>query len=88
MPNTPAPEPASPVASGTPERRSCPDDGRCHHACVSGCFRVTAASPLSGVFPNDRWPAAVVAEHGDYQTADDRDPYEAGFDAQIAGESR
>ncbi|GAA1281742.1 hypothetical protein [Saccharothrix xinjiangensis] len=52
-------------ATGTDVRR-CPDDGRCHHGCNVGCFRVAAAGPLSGVFPGDRWPDQVRAEHADY----------------------
>jgi hypothetical protein len=37
-------------------RLACPDDGVCHHVCETGCFRVSHAEPLSGVFPDDRWP--------------------------------
>lgn len=40
-------------------RGACPDDGTCHHGCPAGCFRVTFAGPLSGVYPGDRWPADV-----------------------------
>lgn len=43
--------------------RQCPDGGTCHHDCARVCFRVTAAGPLSGVFPDDTWPENVVAEH-------------------------
>ncbi|EMY33571.1 hypothetical protein D477_014256 [Arthrobacter crystallopoietes BAB-32] len=42
------------------DKDRCPDDGACHHNCVGGCFRVRACGPLSGVYPGDRWPAAVV----------------------------
>jgi hypothetical protein len=43
--------------------RSCPDDGTCHHACDAGpCFRVRACGPLSGVFPDNRWPQEVREE--------------------------
>lgn len=39
----------------------CPDDGACYHKCDgSSCFRVHTAAPLSGVFPDDRWPADVL----------------------------
>lgn len=36
----------------------CPDGGTCHHECpgAAQCFRVLACAPLSGVFPDDRWP--------------------------------
>lgn len=41
---------------------NCPDDGTCHHECGDGpCFRVQTCEPLSGVYPNDRWPADVAA---------------------------
>lgn len=38
-------------------RPECPDGGRCHHRCAASCFRVKTCSPLSGVYPDDRWPA-------------------------------
>jgi hypothetical protein len=38
----------------------CPDGGTCHHNCADSCFRVGSCGPLSGVFPNDDWPADVV----------------------------
>jgi hypothetical protein len=42
----------------------CPDGGTCHHRCADGgCFRVETCGPLSGVYPGDRWPEAVVAAH-------------------------
>lgn len=41
----------------------CPDSGKCHHACRSWCFRVVNAGPLSGEYPDDKWPAEVVAYH-------------------------
>jgi len=48
----------------TTTKPECPDGGTCHHHCGSGpCFRVSGCSPLSGVFPNDRWPAHVTAAH-------------------------
>lgn len=37
----------------------CPDGGTCHHGCYASdvsCYRVAYCGPLSGVFPNDRWP--------------------------------
>lgn len=43
-------------------RRQCPDGGTCHHDCKRdnhGCFRVKHCGPLSGVYPNDRWPEEV-----------------------------
>lgn len=47
--------------TGTREQRPCPDGGTCHHSCFEGpCFRVAACGPLSGAFPNNRWPEAVV----------------------------
>lgn len=43
------------------EKRTCPDDGTCHHDCGDGtCWRVRNAEPLSGVFAGDRWPPRVV----------------------------
>jgi hypothetical protein len=39
--------------------RLCPDGGTCHHQCQKGCFRVKACAPLSGVYPDDWWPASV-----------------------------
>jgi hypothetical protein len=53
--------------------RRCPDGGGCHgpspavtgQPCPDGaCYRVRMAGPLSGVFPGDRWPDAVLAAHG------------------------
>lgn len=43
----------------------CPDGGTCHHLCATAaaCFRVDCCGPLSGVYPGDRWPAEVLAEH-------------------------
>lgn len=42
----------------------CPDGGACHHNCAPGrCFRVSHAEPLSGVFPDDRWPTSLLAIH-------------------------
>ena len=44
------------------EKRSCPDEGACHHFCEAGpCFRVLACGPLSGVFPDNRWPQEIVS---------------------------
>lgn len=41
-------------------RRLCPDAGTCHHRCEPDqCFRVHTCGPLSGVFPDDVWPAAL-----------------------------
>lgn len=47
----------------TVERRRCPDDGRCHHLCVTGCWRVSWAGPLSGTYPDDHWPEEVRTAH-------------------------
>jgi hypothetical protein len=43
----------------------CPDGGTCHHQCpgVERCFRVLSREPLSGAFPGDRWPIAVLLAH-------------------------
>lgn len=37
---------------------TCPDGGTCHHGCALGaeCWRVPNAEPLSGVFPDNKWP--------------------------------
>lgn len=42
-----------------PPQPQCPDAGTCHHRCVSGCWRVLHAGPLSGVYPDDTWPTNV-----------------------------
>lgn len=42
------------------EHRVCPDGGACHHGCDVGCWRVNSAEPLSGVYPDDDWPASVL----------------------------
>lgn len=39
---------------------TCPDGGRCHHACTESCYRVAHAGPLSGVFPGDEWPIEIT----------------------------
>ena len=39
--------------------QECPDGGKCNHKCEDRCWRVDNAGPLSGVFPNDDWPAEV-----------------------------
>jgi len=44
-------------------RRSCPDFGTCHHVCLGACFRVLSCGPLSGIFPNDEWPAEVIHDN-------------------------
>jgi Domain of unknown function (DUF5664) len=46
-------------------KRSCPDDGTCHHECNLGapCFRVLTCGPLSGKFPDDQWPEDVWRVH-------------------------
>lgn len=55
MSKQPFGEHALPVGEGM----RCPDGGTCHHSCVTFCFRVDHAGPLSGVFPNDEWPDGV-----------------------------
>lgn len=53
----------------------CPDDGTCHHNCALSheemippqavaCARVRMAGPLSGRYPGDQWPRAVLDRHG------------------------
>ncbi len=41
----------------------CPDGGTCHHDCTVNCFRVLCCAPLSGEFPQDKWPDKVVQAH-------------------------
>lgn len=41
----------------------CPDGGACHHDCGASCFRVVGCGPLSGVYPDDMWPLALVNQH-------------------------
>ena len=45
------------------DQKTCPDGGTCHHHCWRMCFRVLTCEPLSGVYPDDQWPAEVAAEH-------------------------
>jgi hypothetical protein len=45
------------------EHEPCPDEGACHHACITACFRVLVCGPLTGVFPGDQWPAALKERH-------------------------
>lgn len=49
-------------ADNEPTKNRCPDGGTCHHDCQGACFRVQHCSPLSGVFPNDRWPAWIAGD--------------------------
>lgn len=52
-----------PDASGGVPPRTCHDGGTCHHGCADGpCFRVLTCGPLSGVYPEDRWPVEVLAK--------------------------
>lgn len=37
----------------------CPDGGKCHHECRTGCWRVRYASPLSAAGWGDDWPEDV-----------------------------
>ena len=49
------------MTAPTEPTRRCPDGGVCHHLCQGAdCFRVRYAGPLSGVYPDDAWPAEVV----------------------------
>jgi hypothetical protein len=49
------------VYDGTTPHPICPDGGACHHNCeITHCFRVESCGPLTGVYPNDEWPANVV----------------------------
>lgn len=42
----------------------CPDSGTCHHRCLTGCWRVAYAEPLSIVgYPQDRWPGDVRRQY-------------------------
>lgn len=42
----------------------CPDRGACHHRCEAPvCYRVVAAGPVSGYYPDDVWPHQVRMEH-------------------------
>lgn len=50
---------------GDPLPGRCPDGGKCHHGCTTGCWRVSYCGPLSGVYPGDRWPADVRDAHAE-----------------------
>lgn len=41
------------------DKQQCPDGGVCHHDCKERCFRVETCEPLSGVYPDNVWPAGV-----------------------------
>jgi hypothetical protein len=73
------PDPACPDAKAAQEvilverAGRCPDGGYCHgqtfeagsEPCEAGkCFRVQTSGPLSGVFPDDRWPDYVLLASG------------------------
>lgn len=46
-------------------RRSCPDDGTCHHECGVGyCFRVEYAEPLSFAGWGSQWPEDIRRTYG------------------------
>ena len=64
--------------------KRCPDDGHCTHLCLPGrgCFRVKYCVPLSGVFPEDEWPDAVLDEH----CGDEQDLPEQEFLVEMFGE--
>jgi hypothetical protein len=49
----------------TDSQRECPDDGACHHRCGAVCWRVLMCGPLSGKFPDDRWPPEILAANAD-----------------------
>ena len=60
----PMPPPAD-TAPTFPNRLSCPDNGKCHHGCLSGtCYRVHFCGPLTGHFPGDVWPQDVADFYG------------------------
>jgi hypothetical protein len=42
----------------------CPDGATCHHRCLDACFRVDSCGPLSGVYPEDRWPEIIHQVYG------------------------
>jgi hypothetical protein len=47
-------------------RGTCPDDGRCHHSCLTQgpCFRELACGSLSAAgYPQDQWPPELVRGH-------------------------
>lgn len=49
------------------EHGRCPDGGTCHSVgseCESGCYRVATSGPLSGVYPDARWPDEVRDANG------------------------
>jgi hypothetical protein len=57
------------------EKKFCPDGGYCHHVCgqpghTEGCFRVIFAGPLSGAYPDNKWPDKVRKENGAWLTFD------------------
>jgi (2Fe-2S) ferredoxin len=47
-----------------PEGGTCCDGWPCHHGCITGCWRVAYAGPVSGVYPDDVWPTAVRRRFG------------------------
>lgn len=42
----------------------CPDGGACHHGCndTENCFRVEYCEPLSGIYPDNKWPRNLQDE--------------------------
>lgn len=52
--------------------RTCPDGGACHHTCAAACLRVLACAPLSGTYPDERWPEATVRLHQEAEGARQR----------------
>lgn len=59
------------LAEAIARQERCPDGGYCHGTTFAAgsepceptaCYRVTAAGPLSGVFPDDRWPQDVLVQ--------------------------
>jgi hypothetical protein len=51
------------VIAHEPLAPTCPDGATCQHECGQrGCFRAYSTAPLDGVYPDNKWPAAVVAE--------------------------
>jgi hypothetical protein len=57
------------VSTAPDDDTRCPDGGACHHLCALAngprrCVRVQNSGPLTGVFPGDRWPDAVLTANG------------------------
>ena len=53
--------PHRPIGALLVAGRGCPDGAKCHHLCGQTCWRVVTCGPLSGAFPDNMWPANVIA---------------------------